>query len=39
VISVLLIAGGLIASGRLEVYCRYQESIAQLAFNNARQRR
>jgi signal transduction histidine kinase len=31
-ISVLLIAGGLIASGILEVYFRYQESREQLAF-------
>ena len=31
-ISVLLIAGGLIASGVLEVYFRYQESREQLAF-------
>jgi signal transduction histidine kinase len=31
-ISVLLIAGGLIASGLLEVYLRYQESVEQLAF-------
>jgi signal transduction histidine kinase len=31
-ISALLIAGGLIASGLLEVYLRYQESVEQLAF-------
>ena len=31
-ISALLIAGGLIASGLLEVYLRYQESMEQLAF-------
>ena len=31
-ISVLLIAGGLIASGLLEIYFRYQESMEQLAF-------
>ena len=31
-ISALLIAGGLIASGLLEVYLRYQESREQLAF-------
>ena len=30
--SVLLIAGGLIASGVLEIYFRYQESMEQLAF-------
>ena len=32
VISVLLIAGGLITSGLLEIYFRYQESQEQLAF-------
>src|SRR5215468_727110 len=31
-VSVLLIAGGLITSGILEVYFRYQESREQLAF-------
>ena len=31
-VSVLLIAGGLIASGILEVYFRYQESREQIAF-------
>jgi signal transduction histidine kinase len=31
-ISVLLIAGALIASGLLEIYFRYQESMEQLAF-------
>lgn len=31
-ISVLLIAGGMIASGLLEIYFRYQESMEQLAF-------
>jgi signal transduction histidine kinase len=31
-ISALLIAGGMIASGLLEIYFRYQESMEQLAF-------
>jgi signal transduction histidine kinase len=31
-ISVLSIAGGMIASGLLEIYFRYQESVDQLAF-------
>jgi signal transduction histidine kinase len=31
-ISVLLIAGGMVASGLLEIYFRYQESMDQLAF-------
>src|SRR5499433_4591136 len=31
-ISVLLIAGALIASGLLEIYFRYQESMEHLAF-------
>src|SRR3970040_2283468 len=30
-ISVVLVGGGLIASGVLEIYCRYQESREQLA--------
>ena len=34
--SVILLAGGLISSGLVEIYFRYQENLEQLTANAAR---